>query len=243
VGLPLPAWAQESDESGGAETQYHSPQHYNFEIKFGPYAPQVDSEFGGRATPFKDLFGDGKSLMVSGEFDVELLRKFGTLAVGGVLGYYSNTTNALVDAGSSATTPSTSTARSGSETSIMLVPLALLAIYRFDLPAERWRFPVVPFAKIGFNYTIWQISKDGNTSQFGARSGSGGTFGWQLNAGASLLLDILEPQAAKTMDVELGINHTYLFFEFAYVRADGFGSSSALRVGDTTWNAGLAFEF
>ena len=45
------------------------------------------------------------------------------------------------------------------------------------------------------------------------------------------------------MDAEGGVNDTALFFEVARYALDGFGSSSALHVGDLTWLAGFMFEF
>ena len=45
------------------------------------------------------------------------------------------------------------------------------------------------------------------------------------------------------MDNATGINSTYIFFEAYWLSLNGFGSSSSLRVGTTTWAMGLAFEF
>lgn len=221
------------------EDSYQSPQRWMIEIKFGPYAPNIDSEFSGGETAFGHIFGDGEDLMIKGELDLELWRGFGTVAIGGVFGYYSTSAAAYQDNGSD-TSPSTSTTTTGSETSLTLLPMSLLAIYRFDWPAEKWRFPIVPFVKFGVNYTIWWINIDDNTATYNGDEASGGTFGWQLNVGGALQLDILEPSAAKTLDVELGINHTYLFFEMVHVGKLG---GDKLDVGDTTWNGGIAFEF
>ena len=44
------------------------------------------------------------------------------------------------------------------------------------------------------------------------------------------------------MDREAGVNQTALFFEVVRYDLSGFGSGSALRVGDTTWFAGLMLE-
>jgi len=242
LAAPRPAMAQPLEEEEGVERSYASPKRYYFEFKLGPYAPNIDSEFGGLATPYKDLFGDGKNVLFGGELDVELFQRFGSLSVGGFLGYYKNGTQAFVDT-SSGTSPSGTASRSATETPINLVPMALLAVYRFHVLATRWQVPIVPFAKLGINYTVWWVDSGDGTASYEGKDARGGTFGWQFNAGAALLLDVLEPNAAKTMDVELGINHTYLFFEFSHIAADGFGSSSALRVGDTTWNGGIAFEF
>jgi hypothetical protein len=221
---------------------YSSPQRFLFEIKLGPYMPQIDSEFGNGATPFKDLFGDSSSIMVRAEFDVELWRKLGTIAIGGTVGYFSTSTQALRDTGTGSA-PTTSTERSGSTTGITLLPFSLLAIYRFDYAADRWRIPLVPYAKFGLNYTFWWINNGDGTASVNGQDAAGGTFGWELHLGGAFRLDILEPSAASTLDVELGINHSYLFFEFSLIGADGFGSEKSLRVGDTTWAAGIAFEF
>jgi len=220
---------------------YESPRRFYFEFKLGPYAPDIDSEFSGTG-PFEHIFGDGSDILFDWELDVQLWQGFGSLGVGLAFGYYSIAAQAYMDTGS-ASSPSSSATRSASETSITLMPLSLLAVYRFDWPAIKYHIPLVPFVKFGLNYTLWWIDVDGNTSSVGGDEAIGGSIGWQFNAGAALLLDILEPNAAKTLDVELGINHTYLFFEFVHVAADGFGSATSLSVGDTTWNAGIAFEF
>ncbi len=242
---PQPAGAQifgTLDELKEDEYQ-PSPQYFMLEIKAGPYAPDIDKEFDGAASPFGDLFGSGTGLMLQGEFDLELWRPFGTLAVGAVAGWYSKSAYTFVDDGSDQA-PSSGKTRGNGETSITLVPLAGLLIYRADFIFTRYNVPLVPYFKAGINYSFWWIKKgDGNTASYGGEEATGGTWGWQINAGLSVALDAFEPQAAKTLDLESGINHTYLFFEFAHVQADGFGSGKALNVGDTGWQAGLGFEF
>jgi hypothetical protein len=242
-----PASAQIAKEPS-SETEFASPQWFCFETKFGPYAPSIDSQLQGSATPFKDLFGSGSNLMTKWEIDLEFFHRFGTIAVGIEVGYYTNSAKAFTDNSADGTTPTTSTERTAGDTSINLVPLAALAIYRFDVLASRWKVPLVPYVKFGFNYTFWWINRgDGSTASYTDADGTtytarGGTFGWQFNAGLMFLLDVLEPIAAKTLDLELGINHTYLFFEFDHIQADGFGSSKSLSVGNTTWSGGIAFE-
>jgi len=225
------------------QEEYRSPQYFCLEIKLGPYSPDIDNEFGGKASPFKDIFGDGQGLMVKGELDVELWRPFGTIAIGGAIGWYNNTAKARADNGDD-DTPSTLIETTAGETSITLIPMALLLIYRADFLFYKYKVPVIPFVKLGVNYTVWWIDKgDGETARYKEFNASGGTFGWQFNGGIALALDAFEPKAAKTLDMETGINHTYLFFEFVYIQADGFGSDTALNVGETGWQAGLAFEF
>jgi hypothetical protein len=181
--------------------------------------------------------------MVRGEFDYQIWRGFGSVGVGIAGGYYRNSANALLD-NSADGTPSTSEELSAGKTAITLVPLSVLAVYRFDVLAERFAIPVVPFAKFGLGYTLWWIEKsDGSLANVDGDEAMGGSLGLQINLGLALQLDVFEPTAAKNLDNDIGINHTYLFFEFWYQQADGFGSDKKLDVGDTTWQGGLAFEF
>lgn len=242
--LPLVARAQEfAPDTLSYEDRYASPQWFAIEFKLGPYTPNLDSGLSG-ATPFADLFGDGfGALMFQGEFDVQLWKGFGIIGAGLSLGYYSNSAAPFADDGGVGK-PASGTTRVSGDTSITLLPIALLAVYRFDVLAERWNIPLVPYAKIGLTYTFWWIRKgNGDVASYEGDEAKGGTFGWQLNLGLALRLDIFEPDAAKSLDINAGINHSYLFFEFFHHGADGFGSATALDVGDTTWLAGLAIEF
>ena len=65
--------------------------------------------------------------------------------------------------------------------------------------------------------------------------------GWSLGlvyAGqVALDLDTFEPSAARRMDEEWSINHSFLFFEIA-----GFEpNSDSVPLGDLTWSLGLGF--
>ena len=231
------------------QIHHRSPQYAAFEIKLGPYSPDIDSEFSGGETPFADLFGDGLSAMIQLEGDWQIWGGFGSIGIGISAGFFTKSARTFQDDGGN-NAPSSGDVRSAGSTSITLVPLALLAVYRFDVLANRWAIPIVPYVKFGPTYTLWFI-RDGNGDlSRSAGSGStgdgssaqGATWGLQFNAGAALQLDFLEPRAAKTLDHETGVNHSYLFVELLLAQANGFGSSSALRVGDTTLMAGLAFE-
>ena len=118
-----------------------------------------------------------------------------------------------------------------------LVPLNLLAVYRADVLRTRYGWPLIPYAKLGLGCGLWWLS---DTSQTSATSGA--TFGWNAAAGLSLDLSFVDPEAARTMDQETGVNQFAIFFEVLHSALDGFGASSALRVGDTTWVGGLMIE-
>jgi len=230
--LPPPVW------SG-------TPREYAIEARFGLYTPGVDSEFSGQGTtpvtqPQSLIFGSQKRPMWQIEFDWEFLQAFGTLSLGGVAGYYKENAHACLQ-----TSLANACERSGDNTSLRLIPLAALIVYRFDVLAMQWKIPIVPYGKAGLNYTIWTVTNgDGDvaSSPDGGR-GQGGTAGWQAAIGISLQLDFLDPAAARGFDADAGVNHTYAFFELDHIDASGLGSKNVLHVGDSTWFAGLMFEF
>jgi hypothetical protein len=220
--------------------RYASPQNWALEISIGWYTPDVDNEFGGKATPYQDMFGGG-ALMTRIELDYQIWRGFGSIGIGLSVGFSLNSVEACKDTtGTSASdftsAPSSCSERTSGTTSFNVFPISLLAVYRFDWLAKKFGIPIVPFGKIGLNYTIWWASGSSGDAV-------GGSWGWQANGGGAIMLDPLEPSAAKVLDNDLGINHSYIFFEVVYVRANSFGKANAMQVGDTSWQAGLAFEF
>lgn len=225
-----------------------SPQSFALEVKLGPYSPDIDSEFAGK-TPFADLFGSGSALLWQTEFNVELWRGFGSVALGASVGYYAKSAAACRQGDQSdAALVSCSGSASrvaGDRTRLSLVPLAALLIYRFDVLADRFNVPIVPHFKVGLNYTLWWV-RDGTgdvavatpADGTGSARGRGGNLGWQLAGGLALRLDALDPGAARALDADYGINHTYLFGELVHV-----ASERRPDLGDTTFSGGLAFEF
>jgi hypothetical protein len=219
-----------------------SPQHWAFELRFGPYSPDVDSELDG-ATPHRTYFGEARRLMSQLELDYQFFHGFGSLAVGASIGYFRENAGAFVVPPPGAQP----TDRSADNTRLSLYPISLLLIYRMDEAARRLRLPLVPYGKLGLNYTFWSIY-DGNGDVAEAEKpmsgrGRGGTGGWQASAGVAFMLDVIDPGAARELDGEIGVNHTYVFVEATKVAADGLGKKGVLHVGDTTWMAGLMFEF
>jgi len=55
---------EEAPSEAPAGKRYRSPQRFAFELKFGPYRPDVDSEFASSGpnarAPYKDFFGNGR---------------------------------------------------------------------------------------------------------------------------------------------------------------------------------------
>ena len=257
-----------SSEFGQKAIKAETPQRFMFELKFTPYTPHIDHSKGlNGKTPFADLFNSrnyndagvitnegqqpGYKLLTTVEFDVEFLRRFwGTVAVGLTTGFYRRTTHAFnLNMDGTSCSPLSTCVRSGDESGLNIVPLSALIIYRFDTLANHYKIPIVPYVKLGLAYYIWWMN-DGNgilsASQkpfASPQSAYGGSFGFVLHPGIAIQLDFLERRVAKGMDMELGINHTYIFCELNYANVNGFGASNKLDLSDTMVNTGFAFEF
>jgi hypothetical protein len=234
VALPAAARAQ---VIAGERDRYESPQHFAFELRFGPYRPDVDSEFAGGkggASPYNSFFGGNRRLMSQIEFDYQIVRHVGSIGLGLGAGYFSETGHNPDEAGMP--TADTSTLR--------LIPISLSAVYRFDLMYERSGIPLVPYGKLGFDYVLWQITNgNGEVAHAAGGTGQGGTWGWHAAVGVSLVLDFFDPVTAHQFDIEMGVNHTHLFAELGHWDVSGLGRAGKLHVGDNTWLAGLMFEF
>src|SRR5579862_2735070 len=79
-----------SEAAGGGAQVGPSPRAWNFELRFGPYRPDVDSEFadrGSTARPYAQTFGSSRHLMTELEIDRQVLHRGGTWAVGVGIGH------------------------------------------------------------------------------------------------------------------------------------------------------------
>jgi hypothetical protein len=226
----------EQQDSAG----FQSSQRWAFELRLGPYRPQIDSEFNGTSSPHQLYFGTKRRLMFQLEGDYQFYRGFGSAAVSVGVGYYRESANAFIERGDASQ-------RSGDITALTLYPAMLGLVYRFDVPLRRFAIPLVPYAKLGLTYTIWSISNgNGDVASFEDQSGGrgrGGTAGWAAGAGLAFLLNVLDPSASRALDGEVGINNTYVFFEIDHFASSGLGRQNVLNVGDDTWFGGLLVEF
>lgn len=235
-----------------------SPQNFALEIRGGPYYPVIDSEFDPSGpTPFLDIFGDAPRLMMGLELDWQVLRinYVGTLGIGGAIGYSSFTRPApeTVAGHSNLSRPS------GQETSFNVLPMYAVAVLRLDGLAEHTPIPLVPYLKVGLGYSAWWVTSgellarrnaDSPIADPAAAAGAsadlshaayGGSLGTHLALGMMLRLDIFEPQIQRGWDNDMGVNHSYLFFEYSR-SDDGALGSGQLQLGCNTWTTGIALE-
>lgn len=212
-----------------------SPRDMLLEVKFGPFRPSIDSEFGAGVHPYKDIMGGGSVLMTQIEYEYEFYNRVGVVALGATFGYARDKGTARLADGKP----------SNDSTTFHLIPLSLSAVYRFDYLAQNYRIPLVPHLKAGFDYYIWWITNAvGDVSR--AKDGSvgqGGTFGGHVTFGLAFHMDFLSPDMAQTFDADLGVNNTYLFAEYVMSWVNDFGSSKSFNLSSRTFLFGIAFEF
>ena len=138
-----------------------------------------------------------------------------------------------------------------SEVSVQLLdmPLRLSLIYRFDALPREWSIPFVPYARVGLSGYIWWIESAAGVATYRnpdtgeLDEGRDITLGWHAALGLQFLLDALAPAMSRAFDAQTGVNNSYIFAEFLHASVDNFGSDESIRLGDSTFLFGMAFEF
>lgn len=231
--IPDNTWHQvytrPSATSGGFDGR-----HFVLELRFGAYAPRVDEEFGGGATPYADFFGTAPKFYFGIEADWLPIRIPYVGAIGVGAGW------ATVSAEAKA---KTSTGEAGSETSLSIRPLYTVGVLRVDGLLRQFGFPLVPYVKGGLGIGMWQASGPGGTSQVGSIVGEGTSLGMHLAVGGALSLGSFDRRTQMAMRAETGIQHAYVWGEWMLADLDGFGASDALHVGTSTGIGGVAIEY
>jgi opacity protein-like surface antigen len=230
------------------ERTFESPQHFAFELRMGPYKPDIDSDpalgnsrpwdqtFG---EPYQSVFGTSQRLLVAAELDWQFLHfpHIGSLGAGGSFGYTSMAAPARRADNPTLFLP-------GETTTLDVYPMYAVAVFRFDALNKDFGVPLVPYAKAGIGVALWRASTDiGTSKSANGTEGEGHTFGFQVAAGVGLDLNAFDRSSAHAFDESMGVNHTYIYVEWMDMALNGLGQSSALRVGSSTWVSGLALEF
>jgi hypothetical protein len=219
-------------------------------IRLGPYVPDVDGQTGKNPGAYAQMFG-GYHMLPMLDVDRILWTGFGQVGVGVSLGYWQKTARPFLD-NSSADDPNRPRAP-GNKTAFRLLPLELSATYRLTMLDENYGIPVIPYVRGGFAYYIWWITApNGNYARVCSDGGMepscaqnkalGASLGLQGAIGLSVRAERIDASAAMSMQ-NSGIQHAGIYGELSVAKVDGFGSDTKLSVGDTTWFAGVDFEF
>ncbi len=220
LALAAPANAQVEEDVEPVK-DFSSPENFAIEFRVGPYQPSKDEN-----DAFETFFGDDSGPLLALELDYVIYRVPEVLyaGVGGGIGWMNFDGNTRDDQGTA----------TSEETSIEIVPLNLLAMVRIDVLPRKLSIPILLTGKIGYQWSSWSTGSGDATDESGWSVG----LLWAVQFG--LDLDTFEPAAARNMDEEWGINHSFLFFElFGFEPSD-----SSLPIGDDiAWTAGLGFMF
>ena len=208
-------------------------QSFALEFKMGPHRPLLDRDPTLTSDPYYDTYGNNPMLFAELELDYQFWRFFGSLAVGFAIGYGEKFAPA-VDA---------STGVNASEsTGLRVIPMKVLAVYRFDWAAQKHRVPLVPYVKGGFVMEPWWAVKGGKTETADGLPGIGVRFGVAATLGIAFQIDFLDPRLARDFDTSAGVNHTYLFAEWSITEVNNFGSTG-FDLSSRNALFGIALEF
>lgn len=260
--LPARAHAQapywEETELGNQSTELPpgDPERVQWHagLRLGPYVPGIDDQvnmpIGKFAGPYEQMFG-GNSWLPMLDVERMLWRGAGQLGVGVSIGYLGKKARAWQGTGDSMNPDRPRTP--GDENKFRMIPLSLNATYRFTYLDDAFGIPVVPYARGGLAYYVWWITApngDIARSCIGPNTGAmcettkgaGASLGVVGAIGLSIRAERIDASAARSMR-ESGIEHAGFYAELNMGKVDGFGSDKKLSVGDTTWFAGVDFEF
>ena len=109
------------------------------ELKLGFYQPRVYDSPGVTGDPYVQTFGNSPMLIGVAEVDRSLYHGYGYLGIGLSVGYGEKYAKALLADG----TPS------GEATGLMVLPIRLMGVYRYDVLAHLYHIPLVPYARAG----------------------------------------------------------------------------------------------
>lgn len=216
------AWAQ-------GDSSWESPRSGVIEVKLGGYRPMVDRTAGlDGATPYATTFGNKAMLLGEIEYDRMLYQRFGSLGFGLGIGYAEKYARATV----------VGTGEPAAEsTSLKVLPMRVLGVYRFDYGALNYGIPFTPFVKAGLVYAPFWASTGA-----GVESAEGGQWGYMFSAGLGFMLDFIDPRIQRDFDSEMGVNHTYVFAEYTLEEINDFGTGG-LDLSSRRLSVGLAFDF
>jgi hypothetical protein len=207
-----------------------SPQRFAFELRFGPYRPDIDDAFP-KDKPYETVFGPDHRVAFGLEFDWQLMRipHVGTVGPGIGWSYTHMAAQALFLNGG----------MSAEVTNLGIMPMYGVAVLRFDELARQTGVPLVGYGKAGIGYGLYWTGNDVEVQR------RGHTWGTHFALGGMFLLDFIDPRSAFEIDNEWGVNNTYFFFEWMVSKLDDFKSSrdtSAMHIGTNTWMLGIALE-
>jgi hypothetical protein len=216
-----------------------SPQNFAIEVRLALYQPQIDSDpaLQGK-NPYATVFGTAPRFEGAMEFDWQVLRIPGVGTLGPAISVGYTNMNGIAQRLDGGYPPSAET------TTLEILPMYAVAVFRLDVLWRTAHIPLVPYAKAGLGMAFWRASNTVGTSQApNGTVGEGHTLGSQFAAGLAFNLGVLDPTSVRQLDEATGINNTYIFAEYMAAALDGIAQKDPLLVGSDSFVFGLSFEF
>jgi len=225
---PVPLKGEEDGKVSLAPPEpKESPQHWALTIMGGPYRPD---SYKGTGDLFDTIY-DGEDWPLDKEgiwadiaLEWQFFQKFGKAGLKISSGNW--IIQSLHDASSDTTTDKL-------RYTLIATPLFGGGIYRFHIRKEQ---PVIPFAEAGYGGIRFQQTKGVKPDRYiEYREAYMYGVGIQVNA------NIFEPSAAKTFDIDWGVNRTHFVAQWRHIESvdkDRFDFT-----GDDLFTGGLVLEF
>lgn len=201
-----------------------SDRSFGLSVNIGDFRPsRIDNEKGLTAKPYKEIFDNKSELMFKVGFDYEPIQRFGTLSIGGAIGFWQVVGKGVYNLQSDVVE------RSRDTTVFNIIPLELNLIYRFDQFVNSANIPFAPYIKGGLDYyNYWITDSKGDISSYegadGKRSDAyGGKYGYHYSAGLMFLLDWIDRETSMDFDMEFGVNNSFIFIEYFNSSINNFG--------------------
>lgn len=242
---PTPYWEDQTQTSLEEEGLVK----WHVGVRIGPYMPNIDDQLGMSPGPFEQMFGPRMWLPML-DVDRILWRGFGQLGVGGTIGYSRTSAHAWED-GSDPADPMRPRS-SGDTNTFHLLPLMVSGTYRFTWFDDEFGVPIVPYARLGLAYDLWWVRTNGSTAKAcldgshtsgcEADKALGASLGVVGSVGIAVRAERIDKASAASMRSS-GVQHAGFYAEWSVGKVDGFKPETKLSVGDSTWFAGVDFEF
>lgn len=209
-------------------TYAQSPQNFYLDIKAG----NMDfNRMGGNAQELWDrIYGKGGHTVIEGEFGYELpWKKIGItrFSLTGGIFWERGYGQILSDNGQYVS--------GGKDLYYYIFPIIISLGYHFKYFKTQY---IVPFAKAGVSFYPF-LERKKNAGEVD----KGTVYGYCYSFGALIELNWIEPHYARSLDIEYGINATYLMVEYRISRVNTFGKWSDHNFSNNLLLFGLAFEF
>lgn len=223
----------------GEEVAGASPRNFYFEAKVSYYMPFIDAGYASPG-PFASAFKSDFMWLGEAELEYQVFQKFGSLAVGLSVGYAEKYGKAVFER----------TGNTSSEvTGLHLIPVKVLAVYRFDWLNLKHSIPLIPYVKVGPAFIPWWVTKGPDLEIVDGKKGVGVKPGLAAVLGLAINLDFLDRRLARDFDSSVGINHSYLFAEWTiqdtllFDQVFNPSNSKPLNLSSRHFDFGLGLEF